>query len=63
MSDKRYTRQPPLLDFRPTEKLRDSGFTPEEERILIGFCLSDNYPRKHTVNRADRDLKNGIRET
>lgn len=49
---KRYTRQPALLDFRPTEKLRNSGLTPEEERDLIGFCLSDNYPRKHTVKRT-----------
>lgn len=45
-------RQPPLFDFRPTEKLRRSGLTPQEERDLIGFCLSDDYPRTHKVERT-----------
>lgn len=45
-------RQPSLFNFKPTEQLRRSGLTPEEERELVMFCLSDNYPRAHTVNRT-----------
>lgn len=45
-------RQPSLFNFKPTERLRHSGFTPEEERELIMFCLSDDYPRSHTIERT-----------
>jgi hypothetical protein len=45
-------KQPSLFNFKLTEQLRKSGFTPEEERELIMFCLSDNYPRAHTINRT-----------
>ena len=45
-------RQPSLFNFKPIEALRRSGFTPAEERELIGFCLSDNYPREHVVERT-----------
>lgn len=45
-------RQPSLFNFKPIESLRRSGFTPAEERELIGFCLSDNYPRSHIVERT-----------
>lgn len=45
-------RQPPLFDFRPTEQLRHSGFTPEEERELLIFCLAEDYPRTHVVGRT-----------
>lgn len=50
-------RQPALFDFRPSEKLRNSGFTPEEEREVIGFCLSDDYPRAMTVKRTGTNYK------
>jgi hypothetical protein len=54
-------RQPSLFNFKPVETLRRSGFTPEEERELILFCLSDNYPRTHTVKRTGTrySLENG----
>jgi hypothetical protein len=45
-------RQPSLFNFKPTEQMRNSGLTPEEERQLIMFCLSDDYPRTHTVERT-----------
>ncbi len=45
-------RQPSLFNFKPTEQLRHSGFTPEEERGLVGFCLSDDYPREYVVERT-----------
>ena len=45
-------RQPSLFDFKPTEKLRNSGFTPQEERELVLFCLTDDYPRQHVVERT-----------
>ena len=45
-------RQPSLFNFKPTERLRTSTFTVEEERDIVAFCLSDNYPRKHTVKRT-----------
>lgn len=44
--------QPSLFDFRPIERLRNSGLTPEEERGVVMFCLSDNYPRSHIVERT-----------
>lgn len=44
--------QPSLFNFKPTEKLRNSGFTPEEERELVLFCLADDYPREHKVERT-----------
>ena len=46
------SKQPALFDFKPSEKLRNSGFTAAEEREVIGFCLSDNYPRSITVERT-----------
>lgn len=45
-------RQPGLFNFKPTEQLRKSGLTPEEERGVIAFCLSDNYPRSYVVERT-----------
>lgn len=45
-------KQPSLFNFKPTEQLRKSGLTPEEERGVIGFCLSDDYPRTHRVERT-----------
>jgi hypothetical protein len=50
-------KQPSLFNFKPTDKLRNSTFTPEEERALVGFCLSDNYPRQHTVKRTGTTYK------
>lgn len=50
-------RQPSLFNFKPTETLRKSGLTPEEERQLVGFCLSDDYPREHTVERTGTRYK------
>lgn len=54
-------RQPSLFNFKPVEALRRSGFTPEEERELILFCLSDDYPRTHMVKRTGTrySLENG----
>jgi len=50
-------RQPSLFNFKPIEQLRRSGFTPEQERELIGFCLSDDYPRTITVGPTTYTLK------
>lgn len=45
-------RQPSLFNFKLNDQLRNNTFTVEEERELIRFCLSDNYPRQHTVKRT-----------
>lgn len=45
-------RQPSLFDFKPSEKLRRTGLTPDEERQLRIFALSDGYPRTHIVERT-----------
>lgn len=45
-------RQPSLFDFRPTERLRNSGLTPEEERLLLILCLAEDYPRSLTIERT-----------
>lgn len=45
-------RQPSLFNFKLNDQMRNSALTVEEERELVRFCLSDNYPRQHTVNRT-----------
>jgi len=45
-------RQPSLFKFEPTAALRNSGFTPEEERDLIIASMSGPFPREHTVERT-----------
>lgn len=45
-------RQPSLFNLKLNDQMRNSTFTVEEERELIRFCLSDNYPRKHKVKRT-----------
>lgn len=55
-------RQPPLFDFKPSEKLRRTGLTADEERQLRIFALSDGYPRTHIVERTGtRYVINGQR--
>lgn len=52
-------RQPSLFNFKPTEALRRSGLTPQEERELIIFCLDgdDRYPRKFIVERTGTEYE------
>lgn len=45
-------RQPSLFKFEPTDALRNSGFTPQEERDLIIAACTGEFPRKHIVERT-----------
>lgn len=45
-------KQPSLFNFKPTETLRNSGLTPQEERELIIAAITGEFPRKHRVERT-----------
>lgn len=49
--------QPSLFNFKLNDQMRNSALTVEEEREVIRFCLSDNYPRQHTVKRTGTRYK------